>query len=57
MPEKNLHKNPSNKEGKPCWQAPELLDLTMSSTAGNKDAIANNEGRAGYQNKLEVSPS
>lgn len=57
MPEKNLHKNPTNKEGKPCWQAPELLDLTMSSTAGNKDAIANNEGRAGYQNKLEVSPS
>tara|TARA_R110002073_G_scaffold143312_6_gene295254 strand:- start:1661 stop:1834 length:174 start_codon:yes stop_codon:yes gene_type:complete len=47
----------ARKEKKATWQAPELLDLSVTSTAGNKDAIATVEGTGGYQNKLDVSPS
>lgn len=57
MPEHDMHDCSARKKTKANWHAPELLDLTMPSTAGTKDAIANNEGRGGYQNKLEVSPS
>lgn len=57
MPDHDLPRNNDRKYEKLAWQAPQLLDLSFLNTAGNKDAVNANEGRTGYQGKIEVSPS
>ena len=52
-----LNDETTRKEKKFSWQAPELLDLSVINTAGNKDAINPNEGNRGRGGKIEVSPS
>ncbi len=57
MPDNILRNENAREEKKASWQAPRLLDLSVTNTAGHKDAYANAEGTGGYQNKLDVAPS
>ena len=57
MPDNKSQADCVRNYAKSTWHAPQLLDLSMLNTAGNKDALNAVEGRTDYQGKIEVSPS